>query len=236
MAEALEVGTLALVGGDPWQIGCTFDRDLLDASGGDSVTLLPTAAAYEKPEKQVRLAEQWFASLGASVEVVHAYGRRDAMDESLARVVERSRFIYLAGGSPMHLVSVLKRSRLLDAIRIAWRSGAVLAGAGSGGDVLCDPMIDTRGGAFTVGLGLVRDMSMVPRANALAEETIERTVRLAKPDHVIAAVPEQTALLRDPHGTWTVAGVGEVTFYCDGAAAGIEVMNGVEINPQINQR
>ena len=29
------------------------------------------------------------------------------------------------------------------------------AAGGAGADVLCDPMVDTRGGAFTIGLGMV---------------------------------------------------------------------------------
>ena len=42
-------GVLALVGGAEWREGCTFDAQLLEASGGRDVTVLPTAAAYEHP-------------------------------------------------------------------------------------------------------------------------------------------------------------------------------------------
>ncbi len=46
-------GTLALVGGNEWQEKCTFDRGLLEASGGKEVLVLPTAAAYEHPQRAV---------------------------------------------------------------------------------------------------------------------------------------------------------------------------------------
>jgi len=39
-------GVLALVGGNEWQDKCTFDRVLLEASGGNEVVVLPTADAY----------------------------------------------------------------------------------------------------------------------------------------------------------------------------------------------
>ncbi|MCU1448472.1 MAG: hypothetical protein JWP02_642, partial [Acidimicrobiales bacterium] len=46
-------GVLALVGGNEWQEKCTFDRALLEASGGSVVLVLQTAAAYELPQRAV---------------------------------------------------------------------------------------------------------------------------------------------------------------------------------------
>ncbi len=47
-------GMLALVGGGEFRDGCTFDRTLLDAVEGDvEVLVLPTAAAFEHPERVV---------------------------------------------------------------------------------------------------------------------------------------------------------------------------------------
>jgi cyanophycinase len=212
------------VGGDPWREGCTFDRALLAAAREPVVTLIPTAAAYERPEHHIALATEWFGELGGTVRVLDVYRRPDAMNEAIAADARDAAFLYLAGGSPMHLISVLKRSLLWAAILDAWQRGAVLAGAGSGADVLCDPMVDTRGGAFTVGLGLLSSFSIIPRANTLAPETIHRTVQLGAAGQVIAAIPEQTALLRDPDGTWRVEGVGEVRVYVDGHEASLDVL------------
>ena len=60
-------GTLAFVGGGEWQEGCTFDAELLEASGRAEVVVLPTAAAYEHPERAVETATRWFASMGGTV-------------------------------------------------------------------------------------------------------------------------------------------------------------------------
>ena len=92
-------GVLALVGGAEWTPGCDFDAELLAASGGDEVLVLPTAAAYEHPERTVMTAGTWFETLGARVEGLMVLSRADAEDEGAAAVVRRARFVYLSGGS-----------------------------------------------------------------------------------------------------------------------------------------
>ena len=99
---------LALVGGGEWSEGCDFDAGFLAASGSSEVLVLPTAAAYEHPERLVVRAGEWFETLGGQVEGLMVLARADAEDEGAAGVMRRARFIYLAGGSPMHLRSVLK--------------------------------------------------------------------------------------------------------------------------------
>src|SRR5271163_2833013 len=105
-------GTLALVGGGEWRDGCSFDAGFLAASGSDQVLVLPTAAAYERPERLVAEAGEWFGPLGGRVEGLMVLSRADAEDAGAAAVLRRARFIYLSGGSPMHLRSVLKNSKV----------------------------------------------------------------------------------------------------------------------------
>jgi cyanophycinase len=64
----------------------------------------------------------------------------------MAAVVRAARFIYIAGGSPLHLKSVLKGSATFDALREAWSGGAVVAGSAAGAMVLTDPMVDPAAG------------------------------------------------------------------------------------------
>ncbi|HYD11026.1 MAG TPA: Type 1 glutamine amidotransferase-like domain-containing protein, partial [Acidimicrobiales bacterium] len=142
-------GTLALVGGGEWTDGCTFDAALLAASGGSEVVVLPTAAAFEQPDKAVATATSWFEALGGTVRGLHVLNRRDALDPSNVDAVRAARFIYLSGGSPLHLRSVIKETPLWEALDDAWHGGAVVAGSSAGAMVLGDPMIDPRGGAFT---------------------------------------------------------------------------------------
>src|SRR5829696_4011583 len=217
-------GPLALVGGAEWREGCTFDRDLLAESGADEVLVLPTAAAYEHPDRAVETAEQWFAGLGAKVRGLMVLARPDAELEANAAAIRDARFIYLAGGSPLHLRSVLKDSAAWHALCQAWDGGAVLAGSSAGAMALCDPMVDPRGGAFTLGLGLVAQVAIIPHHDTWSPEKAKRTITLAPKGLPIVAIDERTALIRNRDGAWTVDGVGSVVVFQNGHEAGLEAL------------
>lgn len=214
-------GPLALVGGDEFTPGCDFDAELIAAVGAAEVVLLATGSAYENPGKVVEVARQWFEGLGVGLREVPVYTRPDALVEEHVRAVAEAKFIYLTGTSPMHLRSVLKDTPVLDALWAAWEGGAALAGSGAGADVLCDPMVDTRGGAFTVGLGLVPRLAVVARANLWSPDKVRRTVDLAPAAVVLVELPERTAVVRDPDGTWRSAGVGQPVVHRGGRAASL---------------
>lgn len=216
-------GILALVGGGEWSEGCSFDADLLAASGQDQVLVLPTAGAYEHPERQVLRAASWFDPLGAHVEGLMVLARADAEDEGAASLVRAARFVYLCGSSPMHIRSVLKNSIVWDALVEAWRSGAVVAGSSGAAMALTDPMVDARGGGLTIGLGILSGLAVVPHFGDPHEdghgEKLHRSVQLAPAGTPVAGIPEKTVLIRDPDGKWRSDGVGQVAVYLDGARA-----------------
>ena len=216
-------GTLALVGGAEWSAGCEFDRDLLEASGGREVLVAATAAAYENPGAAIARAEAWFAGFGATVRALPVYDRAAAGEPANVDVVAAARFVYFASGSAMHLRSVLKSSPLWDAIVAAHEQGAVVAAAGSSADVLCDAMVDPRGGGFGVGLGLVVGLSLIPRFDQWSAEKSRRTIDLAPAGLPLAGIPDRTALVRDAGG-WRVAGVGTVRVFRAGEPADLTAL------------
>lgn len=217
-------GLLALVGGGEWSEGCSFDAELLEASGGDEVLVLPTAAAYEHPERAVAVAEAWFARLGARVRGLMVLDRAGAEDPELAGVLSTARFVYLGGGSPLHLRSVLKGTLVWEALLAAWRSGAVVAGSSAGAMVLTDPMVDPRGGALTVGLGMVENLAVIPHFGHESAEKVHRSIALAAPGLAVVGIPERTALVREPDGSWRTAGEGEVQVYVSGKPAAFDAL------------
>jgi cyanophycinase len=186
--------------------------------------VIPAAAAYEVPGMLVDRARSWFEALGVRSQALPVLGRTDALDEANVRAVREARFLYLSSGSPMHLRSVLKDTPLYDAMVEAWQDGAVLAGAAAGGAVLFDHMVDTRGGAFTVGLGLLSGFTMIPRYDTWSHDKVHRTVGLAKQGMPVAGIEERTALIHRAGSGWSVEGAGNVHVFVDGHGADLGIL------------
>ena len=83
----------------------------------------------------------------------------------------------------------------------------MLAASGAGATVLCDPMVDPRGGAYTVGLGVVKDLAVFPYHGTAADHLRERSIDLLPNGAVLAGIDEETALIKRPTD-WSVAGAG----------------------------
>jgi cyanophycinase len=220
----LPTGTLALVGGGEWTTGNDFDAELLEVAGSTDVLILPTAAAYSRPERAIATAEAYFAGLGATARAAMVLSHADANLAEHAEAVRNSPFTYLSGGSALHLLSVLKGTLVYQALLEAWRAGGVVAGSSAGAMVLADPMVDPRGGAFTVGLGLIEEMAVVPHHDPTKPGLLWRTLSLAPKGIPVAGIAEQTALIRAPDGSWRQTGVGEVIVYVDGEVASLDAL------------
>ena len=225
-SELREQGTgpLALVGGGEFTEGCTFDRDLVALSGGTEIALIPTAAAYEGPGTMIERATEWFRGLGATVNTLPVYERHAALDTGIAAQIANASFVYLASGSAMHLLSVIKRTPLWAAVQSAHERGAVVAAAGSSASVLCDAMVDPRGGGFGVGVGMVTELTLIPRYDQWSVEKARRTIELAPAGLALAGIPERTALIRTRSG-WAPSGVGIVRIFKDGQPCDLSVLN-----------
>lgn len=215
-------GTLVLMGGEEFTDGCTFDSRLVE--GSDEVLLIPAALAYERPQETIDRARNWFSAMGVSVKVLDVYRRAAAMDDAAAAAAASAKVVYVTSGSPMHLRSVLKDTPLLGALVEAWRNGAVIAAAGEATSVLCSHMVDSRGGAYTVGLNLLRDMTVVPRYNRWSPEKWDRTVDLAHKGLPVVGIDEATALILSPAGEWSVEGTGGVHVFVDGVRKDLSVL------------
>jgi cyanophycinase len=196
-------GVLALQGGGPFVANDVLDSALLAEVGATSAVVLPTADAFEHPDRLVAAAMNWAERLDVQVEALMVLRRADALDEGAAGVVRAARAVYLVGDQPLHLRSVLKDTPVWDALEGVLAAGGLVVGVGASGSALCDPMVDPRGGAFTLGLGLVPGLAFVGGAEEMSPERRHRTLALANTPVVVA--PTGSAVVRRDAG-WTLEG------------------------------
>lgn len=191
------------MGGGPFQNNDELDRRLLEEVGADLVVVLPTADAFEEPAALVAAAMTWAERLEVDVEALMVLQRHDAEDPGAADVVRAARAVYLVGDSSQHLRSALKATPVYEALGAVVARGGLVAAVGSCASALCDPMLDQRGGAFTLGLGFVRGLAVIPEADAESEERRQRTLSLATTP-VIELPTGSAAVRRD--GEWELVG------------------------------
>jgi cyanophycinase len=196
----------------------------LKESGAKDVVLVPTAAAYEQPGKTIEAATAYFGSLGVTVRALDLLTRPAASDDANVHALKGASLVYFADGSPLHLRSVLKDTPCWDALVAAWANGTGVAGTGAGAMVLGDPMVDPRGGAFTLGLGLLPSMAAMTQTHDWHDETKRRTIQLANKGLPLIAVDDATAAMRSPNGDWSIVGVGGATVYCNGEEGDLSLL------------
>jgi cyanophycinase len=213
------------VGGHEWTDGCrAIDELLLKESGAKEVLVVPTAAAYEHPQRTVDAAAAYFGAFGTKVKGLDVLGRPAASDKANVKAVKDASLVYFGDGSSLHLRSVFKDTPWWEALVAAWNDGTAVAGTGAGAMVLGDPMVDPRGGAFTLGLGLLPSMAAMTKTNDWHHETKRRTIQLATKGLPVVAVDDATAAMRSPAGEWSVVGVGAATVYCDGEEKSLSLL------------
>jgi cyanophycinase len=201
-------GIIALQGGGPFADNDDLDRALLSEIGVTDrttgrVVVLPTAEAFEQPDRMAAAAAAWGDRLGVEVETVMVLNRGGASDPTAVAAVRAARAVYLVGDQPLHLRSVVKDTPVWDALCEVIENGGLVVGVGPSASALCDPMVDPRGGAFMLGLGLVGGLAFVGGSDQLSAERLHRTLELA--DTTVACAPVGSALVHRAAG-WTVVG------------------------------
>ena len=191
-------GIIALQGGGPFVANDELDARLVAsatlAGRTGRVVVLPTADAFEHPERLVAAAMKWGERLGFEVEPLMVMRRAEALEEAAVDAVRAAKAVYLVGDQPLHLRSVLKNTPVWTALAEVVSLGGVVAGCAGSAAALCDPMVDPRGGAFTLGLGLVSGVALVTESESWSPERLHRTLALANTP--VAIMPTGSAILR----------------------------------------
>lgn len=210
------MGTLLLEGGAEFG-GRMRDPDLqaIARAGGFEapIRILPTAAAPDNNhERAGNNGIRWFESLGArQVVSLPIIDKLSANEERLAKSLRDARLIYMLGGFPGYLGNVLKESVAWDAVLEAYQAGAVIAGSSAGAMVMCEFYYDPNQGRVIDGLNLVKNSIVLPHHNTFGQSWASRLLEIST--LTLIGIDEQTGMIDDGAGTWTVHGAGNVTLY-----------------------
>ena len=123
-------------------------------AGCESVAVVTIAAAFQRPDALLSRIGAWARDLSVHHAVVSAVRRSDALDPGVSAPIADCDGVLVLDGSPAHFVSAVKATPLLEAIVSAQRRGADIVWSGAAAAAACASMVDDRGGALTVGLGL----------------------------------------------------------------------------------
>ena len=212
-------GAIVLVGGDEFRPSCEeMDRFILAATGADppSVLVLPTADVTG-PQKAASNGVSYFSSLGAIASSLMVLDRKHADDENFIQPVSQASLVYFTGGSPDHLLTTLRGSRLLDSILQQLRSGTVIGGSSAGAMVMGSMIRRPSSGQWTQGLEIVQGLAVLPHHEGSDPAAVARGLAsTAPPGLKVLGIDARTCCFGTP-GSWKVLGSGKVTAYANGS-------------------
>ena len=217
-------GPVALVGSGEFLPAMNHvDAGLLAATGRarPRVAILPTASFPDGPdvfERWASMGVEHFSQLGAEVEPLLVRDRTDADDDGHVQAIGEADLIYLSGGKPGYLSSILEGTAVGRALVSAHLRGATLAGCSAGAMALTGRHFDLRRRRlfwplrWRSGLGIVPDASVLPHYDAWPEAFSALLALQAPRGTTILGIDEETAAVgRD--GSWQVHGRARVTVW-----------------------
>jgi cyanophycinase-like exopeptidase len=200
-----------------------FDRGLLEATGRPRprVVILPTASypdGEEAFQRWATMGADHFRRLGAEVEPVLVRERVGADDPAHCQAIGEADLVYLSGGKPRHLLSVLDGTAVGRALADAHARGTILAGCSAGAMVLASRQPELRRWMlpwplrWRTGLGLLPGLVVIPHYDAWPEPVTALMALQAPRGSVVLGIDEGTAIVgRD--GAWQVHGRARVTVW-----------------------
>jgi cyanophycinase len=243
-------GPVALHGGGEFLAGDEkFLAALLEAAGARlpadeavRVVIVPTAAAGTDPDGAARLGAEAFERVAErlarpiTIAVARVVDAGSADEPELAARLAGANLIYLPGGDPAVIPSLLPESAAWRAIVAARERGAILAGASAGAMAL-GPLTWTPGG-IVPGLAVVRGLVVFPHADAaMWARHAERFPAAAATGLGILGLGERTGIISpagggpdgqadEPGTRWQVVGEAEVRWLAPGSAEPVVLIDG----------
>ena len=186
-----------------------------------SSSIVPTAAARQRPDLAVEHGERAFrsaaarAGIGVRLETARILTREDAADPEQVGRLEAAHLIHFPGGDPDLIPAVLRDTPAWSAILGALERGSCLAGASAGAMALGERAVDGPRRRRRAGrAGRAWRSSPTTRRAGIGEW--RRAVEDGAPLRWIG-LDEQTLVIGRPGERWTVAGRGRAHVIPPGA-------------------
>jgi cyanophycinase len=178
------------------------------------VVCLATAAGQEGEASWgnwLRMGESHFRALGAEVAAPPIIDRASADDPQYLEILENADLIYFSGGNPFYVFETMRGSRAWQAAEKAWARGAVYAGCSAGAMMLAEYIPNWRslGGERVRAFGTLPKSTIFPHFDKMLiwrGITLPILQSFVPVDEYVLGIDEETALVGQPGGAWTVMG------------------------------
>lgn len=211
-------GHLVLIGGGERPVAAM--AKFVELAGGPEALILVLPTASQDPDYIGKLVDSFKKDYRCrNVKLLNVRTPPDALRRDYVELVEKAGGIFFSGGDQTRIVTALKDSPLLAAIRAAYLRGAVVGGT-SAGTACMSPLMITGEGNFDVvrakAVELWPGLGLFPGAildqHFLARHRFNRllTVVLEHPELLGVGIDEDTAVWLAPDGTFEVLGASSV--------------------------
>ena len=154
--------TIGIFGGNEFQENCLeTDREFCNLSSvtKSNVLILPTAATNENPELAARNGINHFNKIGIEASALNLINKNQSNDSCFLNPINKFSIIYLTGGNPLYLNTILQNSQALSEIKKALTLGSILLGSSAGAMVMGKYILLDK---LVPGLNLIPDTIIVP--------------------------------------------------------------------------
>lgn len=221
-AEPPRHGHLMLIGGGE-KPRAAMEKFVALAGGKDApIVVIPTAS--QEPDTASYYESLFHKEYGSTdVVVLPIRSKDDASLPELVAAAKRARGIFFGGGDQARILVALAGTPVLDALREAYRNGAVVGGTSAGTACQSNLMLTGEGNFKVIrsrsvelweGLGFLRDDVVVDQ-HFIARQRQNRllSVILEHPTLLGVGVDEDTAIWVRPDDTFEVIGASSVMVF-----------------------
>ena len=201
--------SIGIFGGNEFQENCLeIDREFCNLSSinESKVLILPTAAANENPELAACNGITHFNKIGIKASALNLINKNQSNDRCFLKPINESRIIYLTGGNPRYLNTILQNSKAIIEIKKALSLGSILIGSSAGAMVMGKYMLLDK---LVPGLNLIPNTVIVPHFEN--NDDLDNLVNISRNHDVAILGLDTQASCINNNNNWITLGNKKIT-------------------------